>query len=872
MDNTAGTFIRSESLNNSKAFSIESNSTIMDILSNRIYKNKYLAFMREIMCNAYDAHLEKAINDIPITVKIDEIHIQIIDQGYGLHEDDIYNLYTSYGTSTKKNQNFIGNMGIGSKSPFAYTDSFMVESNFDGVRKSYYVFKDSNNIPYCNKVSEIPTDSTGLTITIPFKEDDLINFNCEKAFEYANSIGFWFDVKPQITYHYVDDKYAFNRFKQIQHFYKNKNHKQFFIFENESFSSYLVQDFEINNLFVYSGLIDHHYDLKYGSKFLLKCRNVLYASNKNQIFNEIPCEIFKFFISKLNCRHFSIIIEPKDSTVVSYDPGREYASIPEKLAVSITDDLIKYVHNQRDFYLDMKISEIPDSEVKAHQNILQLYHRERIFNKNKINIDLLKSDEKIKHTQETIDFLEDCVITSKRPRLYGHSFLIKNDVKFLTAKPHNKVDFTLANYKSFLNAIKKDKQSPLNLQKILEGGTAYSLDCEKFQDSIEDTFYSILNHPGFKRTKLFFLTYQLGDFVSDVSNIIFSLANKIHNDDRSQNPPIMSSVSILLIPEIYTESEFFEEAFLPIFKNKDAFKSFEIISTKSQKFEEIEEDIPKVKKVKTQKKSYQCATFSGEYGIDEVLNNIRNYPEFKKSVYEKVSSEKDRLIILKNFTHHKSNIANKNSLFKQFVTYYDNFINRYNSLIRNNKRDNQSVNSNLIDSCIIGLSEKSSSDDTIEYIKKNSSFKEYLILECNDNSNFYKKLYDEEIFDFFTKSYEQYQEMVSISSVDIYYNDTIKDLNYYKLIYNILHNPSAETFKLYKDEEFTNLSFLKDYFEAFNYIISDSFSQVKKSVILNCTFIYILGSNGILKSRYIDQINSFLFYADMVKKSFKEGS
>src|SRR3546814_6939713 len=54
--------------------------------------------------------------------------------------------YTDGSTKDQSNDQ-IGGWGIGSKSPFSYTDQFVLVSVHDGVRSVYSVFKDEDSIP-----------------------------------------------------------------------------------------------------------------------------------------------------------------------------------------------------------------------------------------------------------------------------------------------------------------------------------------------------------------------------------------------------------------------------------------------------------------------------------------------------------------------------------------------------------------------------------------------------------------------------------------------------------------------------------------------------------------------------------------------------
>ena len=158
-----------------KSFGIEASPVAFDILSSRLYSNTTLAIVREILSNAYDAMTEAGTLE---TKKIDvhfpdmmESRFIVRDYGNGLSEEEIFNLYTTFFQSTKRDSNeFTGCYGLGSKSPFAYGDSFMVESFQDGIVKKYLMAK-MDGYPKVTKLTEKETnEDNGLKITIPVPE------------------------------------------------------------------------------------------------------------------------------------------------------------------------------------------------------------------------------------------------------------------------------------------------------------------------------------------------------------------------------------------------------------------------------------------------------------------------------------------------------------------------------------------------------------------------------------------------------------------------------------------------------------------------------------------------------------------------------
>ena len=157
-------------------FTIAASAKMFHILSNSLYKHKELAIVRELVANAYDAHLRAGTTDQAFDVHLPtslEPFFQIYDRGTGLSEQGIYDLYTRYGSSDKTNTNSeIGGFGLGSKSPFAYTDQFTVESRHNGVRMQFQAFMDEHGMPSIMKIAEEPTtEPNGLTVTIPAGDD-----------------------------------------------------------------------------------------------------------------------------------------------------------------------------------------------------------------------------------------------------------------------------------------------------------------------------------------------------------------------------------------------------------------------------------------------------------------------------------------------------------------------------------------------------------------------------------------------------------------------------------------------------------------------------------------------------------------------------
>ena len=175
--NVQSSGIQSESFFNVKESNV---GHIFSILRNKLYSNKPLAIIREYCTNAFDAHVEAGIPERPIEVSFPTAFknsLTIRDFGHGLSEGDVFNVFASYGESTKRNTNDqVGMMGLGSKSAFCYVNDFTITSYHAGKKSTYLAYIDETNIGKISKIAEEPTDETGLAIDVVVKTIDLKAF------------------------------------------------------------------------------------------------------------------------------------------------------------------------------------------------------------------------------------------------------------------------------------------------------------------------------------------------------------------------------------------------------------------------------------------------------------------------------------------------------------------------------------------------------------------------------------------------------------------------------------------------------------------------------------------------------------------------
>ena len=172
--------IHSKGIESTNQFSIAQTSKMFKILSDSLYSDKVMAIIRELSTNANDAHIA-AGNRNPFKVILPtqaNPNFTVRDYGTGLSQEDMEELYTTYGASNKNTSNdFTGCLGLGSKSPFAYTKSFTTTSYHNGKSYTYIAAMDELGVPSLNLVSVSDTDEpNGLEISFAVGKYDYGEF------------------------------------------------------------------------------------------------------------------------------------------------------------------------------------------------------------------------------------------------------------------------------------------------------------------------------------------------------------------------------------------------------------------------------------------------------------------------------------------------------------------------------------------------------------------------------------------------------------------------------------------------------------------------------------------------------------------------
>jgi hypothetical protein len=182
-----------------QAFKIRTSRKSFEILSSGLYSNKIQAVVRELATNAFDSHVAAGKVDVPFLVHLPnkvESWFAVEDFGIGLSPSKAVTTYTTYFDSDKTDSNdYTGALGLGSKSPFCYTDSFSVVTTYEGCRTTFQAYLSAEGVPTLSLASseEATGEPNGVRIVVPVQCKDHYLFGVA-----ANEVFPWFQTIPTI--------------------------------------------------------------------------------------------------------------------------------------------------------------------------------------------------------------------------------------------------------------------------------------------------------------------------------------------------------------------------------------------------------------------------------------------------------------------------------------------------------------------------------------------------------------------------------------------------------------------------------------------------------------------------------------------------
>lgn len=151
---------------------IENLDFIATLLSSNLYSNPEASFIREIVSNGWDSHVEAGNTNTPLLVRVRRgidynYNITIRDYGTGLSKEQFENLFCKIGSSTKRESNaYHGCFGLGHLSPLAVSKVCYITSYYNGVARLYVMTKNGNSITTNLMNTTSTNEKNGIEITI----------------------------------------------------------------------------------------------------------------------------------------------------------------------------------------------------------------------------------------------------------------------------------------------------------------------------------------------------------------------------------------------------------------------------------------------------------------------------------------------------------------------------------------------------------------------------------------------------------------------------------------------------------------------------------------------------------------------------------
>lgn len=187
---------------------LDSAQVLMQMLSKNLYSDAIGSTIRECASNALDSHRRAGNND-PIVVSFSttrdgNYEFSVEDFGIGLDADDVKNIISKYGKSTKRNSNTeLGMMGLGFKAPLAYSSSFYFVCRKDGMERKYMMYEGDETNTIDLLYESATSERNGVKVIIPVAVYDRAEFleKIKEQLAYFESV--YFNVNGMNNNHFI---------------------------------------------------------------------------------------------------------------------------------------------------------------------------------------------------------------------------------------------------------------------------------------------------------------------------------------------------------------------------------------------------------------------------------------------------------------------------------------------------------------------------------------------------------------------------------------------------------------------------------------------------------------------------------------------
>ena len=293
---------------------LDSAQILMQMLSKNLYSDAIGSTVRECASNALDSH-RRANVDKPIIVGFKQndhsnYEFSVEDFGTGLSHEEVIDILSKYGKSTKRNSNVeIGAMGLGFKSPLAYCSSFYFICRKNGSERKYMMYEgdETNTI---DLLHETPTkECNGVKVIVPVLPYDRREFIDKIREQLAYFENVYFDVDD------IDNNFTITRTEDFQISPLVKNGELHICLDNV----YYPIDFSKLNIDKINFPVGLRFSLSDGL-FPTPNREALrYTKESRKIILDKISKVADYFIALYNeniqeCENFSNVVEYYNSS------------------------------------------------------------------------------------------------------------------------------------------------------------------------------------------------------------------------------------------------------------------------------------------------------------------------------------------------------------------------------------------------------------------------------------------------------------------------------------------------------------------------------------------------------------------------------
>lgn len=353
---------------NTSDMGVIADGRMFKLLLNNLYTDPCSSILRELSCNAIDAH--KSINNmnsfhIQLPSLLDSTFI-IRDFGPGLDEDEINKyLNTLFSSSKTTSNDYIGSFGLGSKVAFSLVSSFNIESYKDGIKYTGLWYEKDCGTPTLIIIDRSPTtEPNGLKFIVPLGDTNNVEQYPDKFKQAADNTLYNLPIQPKYFYN-IDDlttEYEFNYTAKLVSYDPTINTRIFslpnYIYTNRFlyvnlggivYPSQIYLDSDIYNYVLSNGFKKLVIDIPIGELSLPMNRESIEntSANTQKILTyyttEVRNKIYNDYFQEIQ----NLIVDPdftfkKLFNILNVDSGANKYSFTQKLPKDILDALPSY--------------------------------------------------------------------------------------------------------------------------------------------------------------------------------------------------------------------------------------------------------------------------------------------------------------------------------------------------------------------------------------------------------------------------------------------------------------------------------------------------------------------------------------------------